>query len=278
MQSTVSVTFKKISDFTAGGSRLSYVSWAKIVDTPPTYKSQTIHTPYTLDVLDLADSTIRLPETELPKLHEIFHTLKRDYGVSDTDLVFLEFKKNKTLLKAPFITVWSFPNQIKQTKKSRPIYLTNYEFAVIELDSVFGGKDYTQISGPILYRRNEDPVRGTYDVRFKPAPYTRIPNVGFLNIPEGSSNTITYNDIENGRELINFQGEYDHNRYYTKNTFNTLAKNNQGLKTNPYTKEKIRNNATLRKYKARVSKVNSVPVTNKRNRKTRKTRRTTRKQ
>lgn len=56
-----------------------------------------------------------------------------------------------------------------------------------------------------------------------------IPNEGFLNVPEGSKNAITFNDIENGNTLINFRRnqpntfESKFGRYYKNSTVSQLT-------------------------------------------------------
>lgn len=259
---TLPIFLNQISDFTFGGSRLSYTSWAKSVDLPPKYKRKTIKTPYSVNVIEMPDSTISIPEDELPTFFETIRMIQDNYGIANNDILFLELQKKTGLVKGSYINLWSMPDKIIQKKGRPPIPLSNFEWARGELDTLIGHTDYAQILGPVISGRREDPVRRTYHINFRPPPYTRIKNIGYLNVPEGSSNVISYEDINDGTNMVNFEGEYKYGHYYTKNTFNRLSKNNKGFKTHPQTRGKIKNNATLRKYKARIvpKKKNTLPV------------------
>ena len=88
------------------------------------------------------------------------------------------------------------------------------------------------------------------------------------DIPNGSTDAISYEDIKEGDEMIDFDGEYGYGRYYTKNTFKSLGKN-------PYTRQPFRTPAAP--YKAHL--VAAPPggrrrKTRKHSKKTRKTRKT----
>ena len=276
---TLPIVLNQISDFTFGGNRLSYTSWAKSVNLPPKYKKKTIKTPYSLNGIEMPDSTIQIPEEELPTFFETIRMIQNNYGIANNDIILLELIKHKGLIKGFYINLWSMPDKIIHKKGRPPISLSNFEWARGELDTLIGHTDYTQIAGPVIYGRGwrgEDPVRRPYHINYRPPPYTRVKNVGYLNVPEGSSNIISYEDINDGANMVNFEGEYNYGRYYTKNTFNRLSKNNQGYKTHPQTRGKIKNNTTFRKYKARIhpKKTNNLPVNyanaNIKNRKTRK--------
>jgi hypothetical protein len=72
------------------------------------------------------------------------------------------------------------------------------------------------------------------------------------NIPAGSSNIITYDDIENGANMVNFGDEFGHGRYYTRATFDQLPINyRSGKKKHPLTRALIEP-GTIRRYRARV--------------------------
>jgi hypothetical protein len=72
-------------------------------------------------------------------------------------------------------------------------------------------------------------------------------NVGYVNIPEGVENAITTHVIEPGTNMVNFQDEIKHRRYYTRKTFNDFKE----PKMNPFTRERI---TRIRTGKARVRK------------------------
>jgi hypothetical protein len=55
------------------------------------------------------------------------------------------------------------------------------------------------------------------------------------NIPSGSTNVISYDEIEDGDKMVNFHGEYDYGRYYKRSTFNAMPR-----KINPMTTEPVR--------------------------------------
>lgn len=104
-----------------------------------------------------------------------------------------------------------------------------------------------------------------------------IPDMGVLNIPEGSENAITRNTIEEGNALVNFRGndprfESSFGRFYRQNTVGQLHGQH------PQTREQIQN---YHRYSAHI-----VPRANNRsprarksrkNRKSRKSRRNNRK-
>lgn len=70
------------------------------------------------------------------------------------------------------------------------------------------------------------------------------------NIPSGSSNTISYEDIQEGNTMVNFLNESKQGRYYKKDTYNQLVTNHTiGKKRNPYTRVPIEEVTT---YKAHL--------------------------
>jgi hypothetical protein len=75
------------------------------------------------------------------------------------------------------------------------------------------------------------------------------------NIPANATNAITYNSIQNGNEMVTFHGNLNRNegrRYYKRTTYNSLNVNpRSGLKQNPFTRQNIRPENTVR-YTARV--------------------------
>jgi len=72
-------------------------------------------------------------------------------------------------------------------------------------------------------------------------------NVGYVNIPEGAENEISTHVIEPGTNMVNFQDEIKHGRYYTRKTFNDFKE----PKTNPFTRKRI---TQIRIGKARLRK------------------------
>ena len=69
-----------------------------------------------------------------------------------------------------------------------------------------------------------------------------------LEVPEETENAITYNDVEDGSHLVDFEGESKHQRYYLKSTYDSLMKKD---KRNPFTKNPIKN---ARNYTAKIKK------------------------
>ncbi len=53
-------------------------------------------------------------------------------------------------------------------------------------------------------------------------------------LPRNAKNAITMDPIEEGQTMVNFHGEFDQGRYYTKNTYNSI-----NPKRNPYTRQNI---------------------------------------
>lgn len=119
--------------------------------------------------------------------------------------------------------------------------------------------------------------------------YNHPENLGTLFVPVGSQNSVTYEPIQNGDKMVNFHGERQFNRYYTKNTFDQIVRNYNGLKKNPSTRASIQEN-NLKTYTASVGmpenmkKINTSLFTNggkrrktRKGRKGRKARKTSRK-
>jgi len=80
----------------------------------------------------------------------------------------------------------------------------------------------------------------------KGAKHERCPeiDIGELELPSNAENEITKNHIKPGTNMVNFHEEYEHGRYYTKNTFDKFA----NPKRNPMTRELIKK---TRIYKAK---------------------------
>lgn len=74
-------------------------------------------------------------------------------------------------------------------------------------------------------------------------PIANYPNNGRrMNriVPANASNTLTYANISDGTNMVNFQGEFGHGRYYRKNTFNQIQPHEySGKKKNPFTQQNI---------------------------------------
>lgn len=74
----------------------------------------------------------------------------------------------------------------------------------------------------------------------------------YRNIPNNSTNAITFNDIKNGNLMVNFHNRYSHGNYFKKSTYNSLPVNeNTGLRRNPITRQPIEDE-NLQPYKARI--------------------------
>lgn len=88
--------------------------------------------------------------------------------------------------------------------------------------------------------------------RMATTPYNGMPNVGTLNIPRGSTNVISLDDIEEGDEMVNFHGEHGYGRYYKKASFNGIPITYPSrFKKNPTTRANI-TQRNVRKYKAHL--------------------------
>jgi hypothetical protein len=72
---------------------------------------------------------------------------------------------------------------------------------------------------------------------------TMYPNNGQRtnrNVPANATNAVSYENIVNGANMVNFQGEFGHGRFYTKNTFNKIQPYiYSGKKRNPFTQQNI---------------------------------------
>jgi hypothetical protein len=99
-----------------------------------------------------------------------------------------------------------------------------------------------------------------------PAP---APAPELRNLPANATNAITYEPIANSTNMVNFHGEFEHGRYYKRNTFTQLPAGPNGRKRNPYTQQNIMN---TRSYRARIPQ----PPEGGRRRKTRRSHKTRR--
>lgn len=82
--------------------------------------------------------------------------------------------------------------------------------------------------------------------------YGSMPNVGIKNLPSNAKNTVSYENIRTGNDMVNFHGESGFGRYYTRNTFDRIPKNTVSpYKKNPATRQII-NPGNVVRYKARV--------------------------
>jgi hypothetical protein len=81
--------------------------------------------------------------------------------------------------------------------------------------------------------------------------YANLANVGTKNIPAGSTNLISMENIKNQDEMVNFHNEAKFGHYYRKSNFNALTKNSSGKKKNPATRKIIQPSNAV-KYKAKV--------------------------
>jgi len=121
------------------------------------------------------------------------------------------------------------------------------------------GESAIEIIGDIV--GDEDYFQEIYDEIYEllvahgatpPVTTTTIPfrieeeNVGKKKIPKGTDNSISYNTIENGDDMVNFDNEFEHERYYKRSTFNSFPT----PKKNPSTRKLIK---TIRRYKANVN-------------------------
>jgi hypothetical protein len=68
---------------------------------------------------------------------------------------------------------------------------------------------------------------------------TQFMNRGSLFVPKNATNSITFNTITFGNQMVDFQGEKNRGRYYKKSTYNNLPLSVMGQKTNPFTRVPI---------------------------------------
>jgi hypothetical protein len=80
----------------------------------------------------------------------------------------------------------------------------------------------------------------------KPKPVTS--SFPVLEVPEGTENSISYNEVKDGTHLVNFEDESKHQRYYVKSTYDSIMKRD---KLNPFTKNPIKN---AKNYTAKIKK------------------------
>ncbi len=98
---------------------------------------------------------------------------------------------------------------------------------------------------------NDDPFWQPVQVA-QPIAYNNLQNSGTLNVPRGTMNLISADDIEENDEMVNFHGEKGRKRFYKKSTFNRINHNQTtGRKMNPYTRAPIEV-ANVRTYKAHL--------------------------
>jgi hypothetical protein len=79
----------------------------------------------------------------------------------------------------------------------------------------------------------------TYSYTYNPIKAENIPHVGSRIVPKGSSDIITYEDINDGDILIDFlrdnKTEYEYNTYYKESTLEYILQN----KKNQFTMKAI---------------------------------------
>jgi E3 ubiquitin-protein ligase SspH2 len=83
----------------------------------------------------------------------------------------------------------------------------------------------------LLYEPEYGEKCGNFFKRFsapQPSPLSKV------KIPKGQTDAILFEEIADGTRMVDFQGEMQHNRYYTEKTFKKL--NGQ----NPYTRQPIK--------------------------------------
>jgi hypothetical protein len=94
--------------------------------------------------------------------------------------------------------------------------------------------------------------------------YNNFIHYGDRDIPVRSANAITYDDIVNGANMVNFHGELarqNEPRYYTYNTFRRLRTNDHGFRLNPFTRQRIYPHE-VEAYTARIPGAAPVPALN----------------
>jgi len=106
-------------------------------------------------------------------------------------------------------------------------------------------KNVKKISVQAVSESPVKPVSQTPVQSVLPVSANKFPE---LQVPAGSENSISLNDIETGDHLVDFDGEASHQRYYLKSTYDKLMKTSG---KNPQTRNPIR---TAKNYTAKIKK------------------------
>lgn len=196
--------------------------------------------------------------------------------IPESDILLIDYALHKTLLGSPFVVIWWLPDDvlrrgIEETRRQSGVYSRTVASGTIA-DDMIGHTRFSQVWGPELVnwsprspvsyirpaRRSvppapaPGPAPNIRNLRTATESYNAMNNIGSLNIPKGSANTITLDDIQEGDEMVNFHGEHEYGRFYKKSSFNRIPVTYPSqFKKNPTTRANItRKNA--KKYKAHL--------------------------
>ncbi len=165
--------------------------------------------------------------SRLPPLPESLEQLT----VSDCAFTQLpELPKNLTELDCTGNFLTSLPNLPESLEflDCRMNQLTELPNLPERLKQVHAGKNPLQPPYDIALHTT-NPTRIREAIR----NYVRPADLEERNIPEGSTNFISYDDIQNGEPMVNFKNSYAHQRYYTKKNWDTWVKTRRNMRRNP---------------------------------------------
>lgn len=191
-------------------------------------------------------------------------------GILESDTLVLDYILDKTFTGYPRVVVWWLPDSVVQEgrEEAQQRYHLGYHREVLLIPSIIfymlDHKDkYAEARGHRVDRSrvlstttNTNEPRSVVLASSRPAlqrreeNYSNLSNAGTLNIPRGATNTVTLDDIEEGEDMVNFQGEHGYGRYYKASTFDQLPLRGR-YKKNPTTRANITRNNT-KTYKAHL--------------------------
>lgn len=222
-------------------------------------------------------------------IRELVDPIVDEQHIPNSDYLMLDYVLEQTLMGKPYAVLWWLPADVI-TRGLRSITRRNVRTSDRTtgniVGDILGHANFAQVGGPRLEfwqdqylnyvprvpntaatnntdnndnnaNNGIDNVGNTISNRragpIDTSVYNSISNAGTLNIPAGSTNTVTLDDIAEGDDMVNFHGEHGYGRYYKQSTFNQLPIMNSYIyKKNPTTRQVIRRNNTLRKYKAHL--------------------------
>lgn len=190
--------------------------------------------------------------------------------IFDYDYLVLDYILDNTLTGYPRVVVWWLPDSVvdEGIEEARRHYQLGFHSGVLQVPSIIeymlGHDDkYAEAQGYRVERfrrlstntNTNEPASAILASNVRAAErrnnnYSNVSNVGTLNVPRGSTNTVTLDDIEEGEDMVNFQGEHGYGRYYKASTFDQIPLSGR-YKKNPTTRANITRN-NVRKYKAHL--------------------------
>lgn len=245
-------------------------------------KNPLVHVhPYSPDIVPISRRNAR--PVDPAAVQRLVEEVRAAQSVAADDYLILDYGLETNRLGRFYMNLWWFPHDCKiyQTASTWRPTLRNLErshqsyfFTPTNIiHTIIGGHEsMTQVGGPDLrfaWERQRHETRtnaprttapttvapSTTAPRTRSTVYSNIRNIGTLRVPAGAVNVIAGEEIQEGDEMVNFQGEMrlEEPRYYKKNTFNSLPlKISHKYKENPYTRATMIPNKTFRRYRARI--------------------------